>query len=378
MKTFQWFKGAAVTVLLAGGMLVACQKDKTDDKGSTSGYDRKAMLTNYADNYIIPAYAEEMNAVVAMQTAIKAFAMQPNATTLATAREKWLTAYQSWQKVAMFELGPAEGVSLLQFVNTHPCTPSKIQNNISTSSYNLASIGSGDEQGFAAIDYLINGLASTDQVIIDNYSVMAGAVNRGSYLTALADRLVTLLGGVQQQWNGDYRNTFVNATGTDVSSSTSKLVNSYVLYYERFLRSGKIGLPVGAMTGFSKPELMECYYSPQNSRGMADIGMAAMIKVFKGESFSNTTSGPSMYQYMVTLGNKDNSGTLIADVIVKEMNEAAQAVHGLDADLKLEFMVSRPKVLQAYQQMQEVVPLIKVDMVSAMGISITYVDNDGD
>ncbi len=379
MKSFKWLKGAALTAVLAGTVLAACQKDKKGtDNPATSGYDRKAMLTNYADNYIMPAYAEEVTATNAMKAAIDAFVSQPDISKLATARAQWLAAYKSWQKVAMIEVGPAEGVSLLQFVNTHPCTPSKITDNMNTSNYNLASIGSGDVQGFPAIDYMLNGIAATDADIVALYATGAGAVKHGSYLAAVSDRLVSLMSGVKQQWDGGYRNTFVNATGTDVGSSTSKLVNRYVLYYERFLRSGKIGLPVGAMTGVAKPELMECYYSPENSREMADIGLNAMIKVFKGEGLNNTTGGASMYQYMATLGTKDNSGTLIADVIVTEMNGAATALKGLNANLKGEFTNNRTKVLETYQHLQEVVPLIKVDMVSAMGISITYVDNDGD
>ena len=36
------------------------------------------------------------------------------------------------------------------------------------------------------------------------------------------------------------------------------------------------------------------------------------------------------------------------------------------------------RITQTYQELQQLVPYMKVDMTSALGVLITYQDNDGD
>ena len=41
-------------------------------------------------------------------------------------------------------------------------------------------------------------------------------------------------------------------------------------------------------------------------------------------------------------------------------------------------MNNKPAVNECYSKMQQLVPYTKVDMTSALGVLITYQDNDGD
>ena len=68
----------------------------------------------------------------------------------------------------------------------------------------------------------------------------------------------------------------------------------------------------------------------------------------------------------------------MADLVTKELNDASTALAAINTPLKDAVQNNRTAVLNTYEQIQQVVPLLKVDMVSAFGISITYVDNDGD
>jgi hypothetical protein len=54
--------------------------------------------------------------------------------------------------------------------NTYP-TNVRIEANISTSAYNLTLLSQFDKQGFPALDYLINGLSTTDAGIVNYYSI---------------------------------------------------------------------------------------------------------------------------------------------------------------------------------------------------------------
>jgi hypothetical protein len=156
------------------------------------------------------------------------------------------------------------------------------------------------------------------------------------------------------------------------------MVNSYVLYYERYFRSGKIGLPVGAMTGTAKPDITEAYYTPQLANTLANTAMQSIIAFYEGRSFSGAQGSASMKSYLSNIGTKGDNGELMADLVIKELNEASTALAAINTPLKDAVQNNRTAVLDTYEQIQQVVPLLKVDMVSAFGISITYVDNDGD
>jgi predicted lipoprotein len=367
---------SAVWLLIAAIVaLAACGKKpkKIDD----IGLDRKPMLVNYADNYVIPGYTAMANSLTQLKAKADAFVAAADAAKLDELKTACSEAYAVWQKVDMLEFGPAEAVSLRMYMNTYPVTISKVEANITSGSYDLEAFGNKDAQGFPAMDYLLNGLASTSAATIAFYTTEANAANRRQYLQAVVNKMLQRIEGVKNNWS-TYRGTFVDATGTDVNSSLSKMVNSFVLYYERYYRSGKIGLPVGAMTGVAKPELTESYYAPASSNGYAVTALEHFIKFYEGKSFDGTSTGASMKSYLGSIGTKDNSGQFMADVIVTELGQAETKLKALNTPMRDAVQTKRPEVLAIYDELQQVVPLLKVDMVSAFGISITYTDNDGD
>lgn len=370
----------ATAGLLCSAMLLfsACSKEENKGGNNTDNYDRKAMLTNYADNYVVPAYNALQQRLASLQTAAAAFTTNPDAASLLSLQNSWADACRSWQKADLLEFGPAEAASLRMYLNTYPVTISKVNGNIASGVYNLEEFGNKDAQGFAALDYLLNGLAASSADILIYYTTDPQAAARRKYLNDVVTFMKTKVDGINSEWNGSYRNTFINSTGTDVSSSTSRMVNAFVLYYERYLRSGKIGLPVGAMTGTAAPQLTEAYYKADLSKELAQIAFESVEAFYQGKSYDGSADGPGMYDYLKALGTKDNNGTLMADVIVAEMGQAHTGIQGLGNNIRTAVQNNRPAVLVVYQELQDVVPLLKVDMVSAFGISITYVDNDGD
>jgi predicted lipoprotein len=156
------------------------------------------------------------------------------------------------------------------------------------------------------------------------------------------------------------------------------MVNAFVLHYERYIRAGKIGLPVGAMTGTAAPQLTEAYYSPTLSKELTLTSVEAINSFYEGMNFEGTANGNGLKDYLAAIGTKDENGTLMSELITKELADVTTALQGLNTPIRDAVSNDRNTVLNIYNEMQQVVPLLKVDMVSAFGISITYVDNDGD
>jgi len=59
-------------------------------------------------------------------------------------------------------------------------------------------------------------------------------------------------------------------------------------------------------------------------------------------------------------------------------NPILEKVNNLPGTLGNDIIYNKPMVQETYQELQKLVPLIKVDMTSALGVLITYQDNDGD
>jgi len=372
----KWLATAGTIVLAGMLLIISCKKDDTN-KSNSGGLDRKPMLTNYADNYIIPAYAAMDASLATLKTKADAFTTTPDATSLTALQSAWKDAYKVWQKTDLLEFGPAEDISLRMYINTYPVTVSKLDANISGGNYDLETFGNKDAQGFPALDYLLNGIATTPAGILDKYSTDAQATARKKYILDVITKMQEKISTVKNGWSA-YRNTFIERTGTDVNGSISKMTNALVLYYERYLRSGKIGYPVGAMTGVSLATHTEAYYSPDLSKELAVIALQSVIRFYEGKNYEGTAAQEGMKSYLTAIATKDANGVLMAEVITTALNAALTDLQSLNTTLRAGVDSNRPALLHVYESLQKVVALLKVDMVSAFGISITYVDNDGD
>jgi len=344
--------------------------------------DREAILIHWADNIIRPSYNNFSSKLDAMVSKADAFTASPNNASLLEFRSAWLTAYTEWQKVELFEFGPADKYTLRNFFNIYPADVSGIVANINDPAANLEVPASYPRQGFPTLDYLINGTGSDDAAIVQYYTTGADAAKRIAYVDKLVSRMATLLSNVVTEWNGAYRDTFVASTGLDIGSSMGAVVNAYVLYYERYIRSGKIGIPagiIGTLVGTPYPEKVEAYYKRDISKSLVKTAHQAVIDFFNGKSINGGAEGPSLKSYLDGLDAKDvSSGTLLSTIINNQFSTINNKVDLLSSDFYNQIQTNNQAMVDVYTNMQTEVRYLKVDMTSAMSITITYTDNDGD
>jgi predicted lipoprotein len=310
------------------------------------------------------------------------FASAPDLTKLGALRTSWKEAYVSWQTVELFNFGPGDRNTIRNFYNIYPADEAGIALNIADPTISLSLPASYARQGFPALDYLINGVADTDQGIVDYFTLGSDAANRTAYLKKLTDRMDLLLEKVLNEWKTTYRDTFVNSTGLDAASSTSQLVNAFVLNYERYIRSGKFGIPSGAMTttgGSTYPEKVEAVYKKDLSLILAKTAHQASIDFFNGKNVLTGEEGPSLESYLDALDARDTaSGQLLSVIINTQFAAANSKLNLLSDNLYQEVLTNNQAMIDVYTEMQRAVRMLKVDMTSAMSITITYTDNDGD
>ncbi|GLU53641.1 imelysin family protein [Dyadobacter frigoris] len=375
------FKKSALILFLTS-TLWACSggSDAPTETIDVQDKNRKDMLTNLADNIIIPSYASFQAKFDLMLAKRTAFLVKPEQLELVALRQAWADAYVEWQKVELFEFGPGEKYSIRNYFNIYPANVAGINSDISELIPNFEVPASYDRQGFPALDYMINGVGADDAAILAYYGAPTEGAKRLAHLNRLTNRMGGLINKVRADWSSTARETFVNKTGLDIGSSSSLMVNAYVLHYERYIRSGKFGIPSGAMlNGIPAAEKVEGFYKKDLSLTLAKTAQQAFVDFFNGKNFTTGVEGASLKTYLNALGAKDSAtGKTLSEILNTQFEVIKTKLNALKPNLYDEVKSNNQAMKDTYTEMQKAVRMLKVDMTSAMSITITYTDNDGD
>ncbi|MGB1247413.1 MAG: imelysin family protein [Chitinophagales bacterium] len=358
MKTQKLF-----TLLLLFISLFSIQSCGDDSQNNTTDFDRDAMLKNIGENIIVNRYDILAEKSDELHDAITNFTTNLDAASLEIAREKLLATQIAWQGCSTFEFGPAGMTSLRTVVNTYPTDTDLVQDNITNGSYNLETASNIDAKGFPALDYLLFGVAENDNDIIAFYNNQ----NAKTYLEDVSTQIKTKTNTVADEWNNSYLAQFKSQNGTDVGSSLGMLVNEINLDFETHIRDGKIGIPLGVRSlGTPQADKTEAFYSG-NSIALAKESIAQLKELYLGKT---------------GLGLDDNLRALkrddLAQNIEAKFDEITATLNQIDGVLSDAVINDQADVQVAYNKMQQMIVLLKVDLSSALGVLITYQDNDGD
>lgn len=371
MKRFRFI---AVVVLV---LIIAACTSSDDSSGATDNFDRKAMLENIADNIIIPAYQNFSTDMTALKTATSNFMEITDEANLVSLRQAWTTAFVSWQAVSMYEIGKAEDISFRNFMNVYPVNDTNIVTNLLSGNYDLTAVSLQDEQGFGALDYMINGLSNSNAAIVDFYIDATNGLNYKKYLTDLVDRMNDMTSQVLNDWTGDYRDSFVDNNGSSATSSLDKLANDFIFHYEKHLRAGKIGIPAGVFSSIPLDDKVEALYKGDLSKMLFNANLNALQDFFNGKHFGSNARGEGLKTYLDFLNTIKGEEDLSV-LINNQFNISRTTASNLENDFSAQVRTNNNLMLNTYDELQKNVVFLKVDMLQAISINIDYTDSDGD
>lgn len=340
-------------------------------------FDREAILDNWADNLIIPAFTNFSETTTQLHTSAETFSAEPSLQNLESFRISWEAAYLAFQHVSMFEMREAMQIRFRDNLNIYPTNAEEIKNSIHSGEYNLELPSLTDSQGFPALDYLLHGLGDNDQEILSFYTTDSNAENYRTYLIALTGRIDALTNQVLESWTSDYRDEFVSNSGNGANSSLDMMVNDYIYYYEKHLRAGKIGIPAGVFSGSPLSSHVEAYYSKGFSKALFNEALTASINFFNGYHFESDTDGQSLDDYLDYLNTMKN-GADLTELINNQFELAREEAEALNPDFSVQVESDNSLMLSTYDELQMNVVYMKVDMLQALNINVDYVDADGD
>lgn len=353
---------------------ISCSSDSSEGSqgGNPDNFNRKEMLTFWADEMIIPAYTDFYAKTKSLNTAIKNFADAPTTQKLATAKNEWKQAYISWQKASLFQIGKAQVLNMTGNMNTYPTDVTSLQNYVASGTYNLTSPNLYDEQGFPALDYLLNGLGTAQETV--NFYKNATNANYVKYIKDISTRIHDLTTKVYNDWKGTYRAAFIKEDGYSTTSSVDKLVNFYVIpFYEKQFRENKLATPTGIRTTVPAVEKVEAYYAKNISKELYMATLNTTKNFFKGKSYDGTKTGKSLQQYLEFLNRQD-----LATVINTKFDTLTNLSNALNESFIVQIETDRKAMQDTFDAIQAVLKSFKPDMMSAMSVMNSSTDTDND
>ena len=342
---------------------------------SKNEFDRSSMLSFWADRIILPSMVSFENELNVFNENVANFTANPNANNLALLRDQWLTTYKSWQYVEMFDLGVAEEIYFKNRMNIFPANVKRIESNIKNQKFNFDESANFAAQGFTALDYLLFGVEQEDDTILTKYSDTSS--NYGDYLIQVTAKMQELTVLVKAQWEGNYRDSFVQSTDNTATSSINMMLNDFVYYYEKGYRANKFGIPAGVFSGGPLPNTIEAYHGEMYSKILSLEATNAIENFFNGDAYNDPeTLGPSIKDYLDFV--ESGSAEKLSERINEKLQGGRIKINELNTSFIKQIEENNTLMLLTYDAIQSAVILFKVDMLQKLNVSVDYADADGD
>lgn len=351
-----------VTVLLAtllvGAALVlaACSNDVT----------RRDVTASLTELVIVPRYEAAADSAEALSAEIRILVSDPATGRLDSAQAAWREARSDWSRVQAYAFGPVMELRIPSLVDWWPIDEAKIERALTRptiSAEDVRETFAADQRGFSALEQLL----FSDSVL---GRLASGDEAYGQYLTALADVIADAIRQASDDWSGAYGDAF---SGRGDIAISENLAIADLVRVPVFLTETVGDMQLGVALGITKAEA-DSTVVPE---GYAGAGIDDLEQHIRG--IQDTY-----------LGGSDGLG--VSDLIAQLSEETDQRMrdalaHAIDtiAALKAagqslnELLATDPDaVAQARDAIKAVQVILNTEIVSLLGVTIGFSDNDGD
>jgi predicted lipoprotein len=350
-------------------LLIAVAGCASEGAGDT----RRDLLERWSAGLIVPLYAQFDERSQALATSIDALCSAPSDEALAAARSAWTDAREPFKRAEVFAFGP---YSRPEFrigpkIDSWPARPEDVEEWLAGSDpvdpATLATLGVW-HKGLPVLEYF---LYSPDA---SSLAQLADA-RRCEYLRSAAAELVSRAREIHMAWapeGGNFADQLSGAGRTSKAWRTlrdafSEVVNRMGFTIEN-VRRDKLGRPLGEMTGMPDPKVAESRFSGRSIPDILD-NLAGIEVLFFGEPASNL---PGVNSYTAERGQNFDERFQTA------LTAARAALEAIDLPLTEAVTAEPDRVRDASGRLGELQTLIQVDLIGALGLSLSFNDNDGD
>lgn len=343
----------------------------------TSRFDRGAMLRNLSENVAYPLINDAAIQSEALVQSVYTFRDNPTPDTLNAVRSQWLTTSLAWERTEVVALDA--DMTLLTQIDKWPSNEKFIEDFIAgEAAINVNFVaGSGStSKGLPAVEYLIFHADSDDATLVSQFE----EPQRMAYLVAAAENVRDNIKTLQTFWSpegGNYVATFASAEldDGDLQSSVSMSVNELVVVLEGMVQK-ELAIPLGSKSyGEPFPTAAEGWRSLTSTQNLI-ANLEGVRFILTGDSTTGV-EGVGLNDYLDAL-NATSGEVLLSQAINTQLDVAMNALEAIDQPLTIAIETHKETVEKARDELRALLVLIKNDMASQLGVTITFNDSDGD
>ncbi|MFN8393201.1 MAG: imelysin family protein [Bacteroidia bacterium] len=337
-------------------------------------YDKATLLTDVAHGQILPSAAEFLIAADSLEGAAEAFVAAVDSVQLAALKAQWEVAVLKWKTCEVDDFGVAKDSYLSGRIGKWPCDPAIIEGKIAgTDSMDAAffqNLGA-TARGLYAIEYLL--FEHDPATTLTEFTSSQFALRRLTYLRGVA----TEVHSKAQEWHDlwstapeNYAHEWANSSATGLEDPAGLLVNGIISVLEEVTKV-KVGKPFGKFDlGILHPESVE---SPRTGISLAlfRANLNSLEAIFRGTS--ETGLDQALDELHASYGE-----AALSSAIAQQFAAANHAMDQITMPFQDALINQHQQVEDLYQALKALTVLFKADVSSAMSITVTVSDTDGD
>ncbi|HVK76976.1 MAG TPA: imelysin family protein [Kofleriaceae bacterium] len=365
---------AATTAALLAAVTAAACGSNTIDYGP-----RRAALAAIGDQVIVPGYVELARVTGELAVAARADLPALDAARLAALQDRWRAVRAAWLRTQAHRIGPVRDDLFESRIAQWPVDQLDVEALVAgTATVDRALIDTqgANRKGLAVAEYLLFS-AGTGTGAADPLAALADP-RRRAYLQAVLDAIADETTALAAAWTGGYAARFANPGEPDAAFATVKegidaVVNANVFLAEN-VADTKLGAPLGAMTGgIPQIELVE---SPWSDHGADDVAAAydGLRAILDGpDGAPGPEGGDPFLAALLEVSHPE-----IADQLRADLTGARDAVVAVSHPLIDAVAAKTAAVDAAWTTARTVKATYKTEVVAALGVTLSFNDNDGD
>lgn len=371
---FVRFSLLCVVLLGLCGGVISC----TDTKSS---FDRETLFLELSKNVVIPGYEAFSKQATALEEETKTFCQGPTADGLKKLQEQWLETKKIWRQVQAFRFGPAMYLSAKAHIDDWPVKTNLIEQELEkTTSWDdkaIDALGSS-RRGLATLEYLMFSNEKSDDDILALWDMKeAKGKQRCAFAIGVAHGVVRRVELILADWKGKAGAAVIeNFTSPGQSAAVGPqyravdhLINEFI-YIANTSSDILLGQPLGHNDGGTpKPDALEALRSG-SSLAHVKAFMNGLKVLYTGEFGTNKGKGMSA---LVAHMHAETDTRL-----KQELEAALKALDAISVPLSKAIVEQRDAVKAAYDAIKLVEQTLSIDVVSHLGVTVTFSDNDGD
>jgi predicted lipoprotein len=362
-------------LLLFVGSIGAYQSCKKTEQAE---YDRLQLAQNLVRHVVLPVHQNLQTETNALHAAAQSFRADASLQNFQLLRQAWLSSKLAYKATELFNVADVYDTYMHNKMNKWPCNTTFIDEmlaDVVALDQAYVETKGSTAKGFPALEYLLFDPTLSETEMHAQLIGSADFARRADLIEAYAQDLYFKAYFLNDYWSptGDnYGETFVsNSPTSGLESPINIIANALVAQAER-VYSSDLGQPLGNYNGGTPDaELAEAFRSRQ-SLSCIRASILSLQETLNGQ-MGGPTSEPSLRNHLIACGAEDT-----ANELDNELSTALEMIDGYGSSLE-DGIVSAPQPLATIRaHMQTVVVLLKTEAFPALGITLTFNDNDGD